>query len=141
MPQYPLNRTRFFPVGLLPSDSLTMSNNQALTPRDVERTAENRIQEIVCPYCDSPLLQLVEVALPPEEADQVQEIAAKGAAGAFFGALGGGILAGPGGATLGAALGGGGTAVAVHDQVSTPTATIECTECNEEFTETVQLPS
>lgn len=109
------------------------------TAHEIERYVENQVADLVCPYCDSPLLTLVEVALPPEEAEQVGQIAAKGAAGTFFGALGGGLIGGPAGAAIGAVIFGGGTVLAVHDNVSNPTAKLRCERCGEERYETVRI--
>lgn len=115
-----------------------MPNEHHLNQRELEQLAENQLQDLVCPYCDSPFLSLVDMALPPEQAEQVGEIASKGAAGGFFGALGLGLIAGPPGAIAGLILGGGGTALIVQDQVSKPTATIECDECQSQFTRRIQ---
>lgn len=115
-----------------------MSTEHQLTNRELEQLAENQVQDLVYPYCDSPFLSLVEIALPPEQAEQVGKIASKGAAGGFFGALGLGLIAGPPGAIAGLLLGGGGVALIVQDQVSKPTATVECEECRSQFTQTIE---
>lgn len=110
-----------------------MVEENHLSKIELERLANNEMQDFVCPYCDSPFLSLVEIALPPDEAEQVREIASKGAAGSFFGALGLGLIAGPAGALWGLLLGGGGTALVVQDRVSKPTATISCDDCQTQF--------
>lgn len=104
----------------------------------IEREAQQLVRELVCPHCDSPLIDLVRIIAPKGEKEQTQDAWVGGGVGAL---VGGGIgsFLGPAGTAAGAGVGAWITSNLFAENAAKPKAEYECIGCEHSFTKRLQI--